>query len=237
MKKLTNYECLKELAAMQKNITYGARYITANYELAVLAVIVAFKRIRYRNMYFPIMLSSYSNAKQIDGTIYCPEDKALTTFVQVKCISDRRKPSPLPSYCKKMGDYVSSHYGYYSMMNERNESDYNYVLVNFDSSSKVKKMTERELESFTYNFFSSPYGVSYDNHIMRVEKMLQHIEHYKDDESFKPTYRWLYNMLNYIYHYSVVEHGCAVDQVLNNALYRISSVKKHNEELEKLAHK
>lgn len=226
MEKYSLNDCIKNLADIQKEVANGCKFVTYNYELAVLAVIAAFKRIGYRDLFFPVHLSDSRNAKQVDGMVLCPENTHLITIVQVKCIKDRGRTSHLPSLSRSLNSYLFRHYRYMSVMNDDYE-DINYALVNYDYNVNVGSLKKAEIKNCSYDFFSIL--SEHDNHIMRVEKMLQHIEHYKDDETYKPTYKWLHEMLNYIYQCSHVEHRCASTHIVNSGMYKISSIRLENE--------
>lgn len=51
MEKYSLNDCIKNLADIQKEVANGCKFVTYNYELAVLAVIAAFKRIGYRDLF------------------------------------------------------------------------------------------------------------------------------------------------------------------------------------------
>lgn len=234
MMKINEYECIEklveDLANLQKDITSNKPYITYNYELASLAIIAAFKRIKHRDTFFPVELSDFRNAKQVDGMVLCPENTRLTTIVQVKCIHNNEHS--FLSLSRKLNGYLFRHYRYLAVCNNNieddendkgNKEDINYVIVNYDYHLNISSLNESEISQCTYDFFSD--FSSHDNHIIRIEKMLQHIEHYKDEDSYKPTYEWLQFVLNYIHQCSYNEHRCASDCVLNDGMYKISSIR------------
>lgn len=227
MKEIKNWhsveECIENLGYIQKDITSNKRYVTYNYEMSVLAIIAAYKRIAHRDTFFPIELSDFRNAKQVDGMVLCPQKTELTTIVQVKCLHNKERE--FPSFSRKLNGYLYRHYRYLSVANENGEDDINYVIANYDFNLNVTDFSKSEIDACSYNFFSNNDASLHDNHIIRVEKMLQHINYYKDEESYKPTYEWLKLMLNYIYQCSYSEHRCASDCVLNDGMFSISAIR------------